>query len=114
MYLFHLSLSIEGTARVILQRPPVNALNTELFEKLVAVIKDLEERKFRGFVLASDSPKVFCAGLDIAELYNPSEEKLKRFWKASQTFWKTLYSTPLITIAAINGHAPAGGCVIQL
>ncbi|GFT15849.1 enoyl-CoA delta isomerase 1, mitochondrial [Nephila pilipes] len=104
----------KGTARVILQNPPVNALNTELLVKLSTIIKDLEERKFRGFILESASPKVFCAGLDISELYNPSEEKITVLWKAFQTLWKTLYLTPLITVAAINGHAPAGGCVLAL
>ncbi|GFS41864.1 hypothetical protein TNIN_182341 [Trichonephila inaurata madagascariensis] len=104
----------KGTARVILQRPPVNALSSELLEKLTTAIKDLEERKFRGFILTSDSPKVFCSGLDINELYKPPEEKLKLYWKAFQNLWKTLYSTPLITIAAVNGHAPAGGCVLTL
>ncbi|GFV74661.1 enoyl-CoA delta isomerase 1, mitochondrial [Trichonephila clavipes] len=92
----------KGTARVVLQRPPVNALSLELLEKLTTAIKDLEERKFRGFILASDSPKVFCSGLDINELYKPPEEKLKVYWKAFQNLWKTLYSTPLITIAAVN------------
>ncbi|CAL1271248.1 unnamed protein product [Larinioides sclopetarius] len=110
---FHVNCK-NGTARLVLQKPPVNSLNLEMLQKLTSTIKDLERKKMRGIIITSDSTKVFCAGLDITELYKPSEEKLRVFWKAFQTFWKTLYSTPLITVAAVNGHAPAGGCVMLL
>ncbi|XP_055936409.1 enoyl-CoA delta isomerase 1, mitochondrial-like isoform X1 [Argiope bruennichi] len=103
-----------GTARVMLQKPPVNSLSLEMLNELTSTIKDLEEKKLRGIIISSDSSRVFCAGLDITELYKPSEERLRIFWKAFQTFWKTLYSTPLVTVAAVNGHAPAGGCVMVL
>ncbi|KAF8768109.1 enoyl-CoA delta isomerase 1, mitochondrial-like [Argiope bruennichi] len=101
-------------ANVIMQRPPVNSLNLELLEQLTATIKDLEKKQFRGMILSSSSPTVFSAGLDITEMYKPKEERLRQFWKALQTMWKTLYLTPLVTIAAINGHAPAGGCLVSL
>ncbi|GIX94315.1 enoyl-CoA delta isomerase 1, mitochondrial [Caerostris extrusa] len=106
--------NLPGIATVIMKKPPVNSLNLEFLQKLTEVVKDLEDRKFRGLILTSDLPKVFCAGLDITELYNPQKERLEKFWEAFQIFWKTLYITPLITIAAVNGHAPAGGCVFAL
>ncbi|GFV92854.1 enoyl-CoA delta isomerase 1, mitochondrial [Trichonephila clavipes] len=102
------------TANVVMQRPPVNSLNLELLEQITAAIKDLEQKKFRGMILSSNSPTVFSAGLDITEMYNPKEERLRAFWKTLQQMWKTLYLTPLVTIAAINGHAPAGGCLMSL
>lgn len=102
------------TANVIMQRPPVNSLNTELLQQLTSTIKALEEKKFKGFILSSSSPTVFSAGLDITEMYSPQEEKLRLFWTSLQNMWKTLYMTPLISIAAINGHCPAGGCVLAL
>ncbi|GIY02792.1 enoyl-CoA delta isomerase 1, mitochondrial [Caerostris extrusa] len=97
-----------------MQRPPVNSLNLELLEQITAAIKDLEKKKFRGMILSSNSPTVFSAGLDITEMYKPKEERLRKFWVALQTMWKTLYLTPMVTIAAINGHAPAGGCLVSL
>lgn len=47
-------------------------------------------------------PKVFCAGLDIQELYQPERRKLMEFWRSLQTFWMKLYVSPLATVAAIN------------
>lgn len=43
------------TANIIMQRPPVNSLNTELLQQLTSAIKTLEEKKFRGFILSSVS-----------------------------------------------------------
>merc|ERR1712086_556354 len=56
------------------------------------------------------------AGLDLKELYAPltSEDKLKRFWI---TLTKTLikvYRLPKVTVAAIAGACPAGGCGLSL
>ena len=42
-------------ATVVMQRPPVNSLNTELLQQLTSAIKTLEEKKFRGFILSSVS-----------------------------------------------------------
>ncbi|XP_033631183.1 enoyl-CoA delta isomerase 1, mitochondrial-like isoform X1 [Asterias rubens] len=35
-------------------------------------------------------------------------------WKSVIGFWTRFYGTRMVTIAAINGHAPAGGCLIAL
>lgn len=102
------------TATLVLQRPPVNSLNLELLQEITAAVKDMEKDKCKGFILASSSPTVFSAGLDIMEMYQTKEERCRAFWKALQEMWRTLYLTPLYTVAAINGHCPAGGCMLSL
>ncbi|XP_015920697.1 enoyl-CoA delta isomerase 1, mitochondrial [Parasteatoda tepidariorum] len=102
------------TACVTMQRLPANSLNLEFLNELTSVIKELEGKKFRGMILSSSSPTIFSAGLDINEMYKPEKERLKQFWTALQNMWKTLYVTPLITVAAVNGHAIAGGCILTL
>lgn len=47
-------------------------------------------------------PKVFSAGLDILEMYGKSPERCGEFWKAVQEMWLKLYSSNMVTIAAIN------------
>ena len=58
--------------------------------------------------------KIFSAGLDITEMYKPDEERLRTFWTTLQEVWIELYGSRLATAAAINGHAPAGGCLISM
>ncbi|XP_042907319.1 enoyl-CoA delta isomerase 1, mitochondrial isoform X2 [Parasteatoda tepidariorum] len=97
-----------------MQKLPVNSLSLEFMEELRLTIKELEEREFRGVIITSSAPTVFSAGLDLTELFHPEESRLRSFWRALQELWKTIYVSPLITIAAVNGHAPAGGCLLSL
>ncbi|CAA9994445.1 unnamed protein product [Nesidiocoris tenuis] len=97
-----------------MNRPPVNSLNTEHLEQLHRALVRLENEKCRGMILSSSSPTVFSAGLDIREMYKPELEKARKFWRTLQDMWLKLYSTPYPTVAAIHGHAPAGGCLLAL
>jgi 3,2-trans-enoyl-CoA isomerase len=107
--------SSEGIAVVELKRKPVNSLNLELLTELTTTLEKLEnDKQINGLILTSAQPKIFSAGLDIMEMYNPKPERVREFWKALQNFWMKLYVSPLATVAAINGHSPAGGCLIAL
>lgn len=47
-------------------------------------------------------------------MYEPDTARLKDFWTAFQQFYIDLYGSRLASIAAIDGHAPAAGCMIAL
>ncbi|XP_067008574.1 enoyl-CoA delta isomerase 1, mitochondrial isoform X2 [Anabrus simplex] len=103
-----------GVSTVTMQRLPVNSLNLELLEQLHGAFTTLENNNCRGMILTSASPTVFSAGLDIMEMYKPNPDRVKKFWTTLQDTWLKLYSTPYATVAAINGHSPAGGCLLAL
>lgn len=50
----------------------------------------------------------------MTEMYNPSPARLEMFWNSFQQLFIDLYGSRLSTVAAINGHAPAAGCMIAL
>jgi len=78
-------------------------------------LKKLENSKdCLALIITSSVPKIFSAGLDITEMYKPNPARLNEFWRALQQMWIRLYGSPLVTAAAINGAAPAGGCLISL
>ena len=105
----------EKYAIVRMNRAPVNSLNVALLQDLTNTIVSLQDDKqMHGMILASHTPKIFSAGLDIMEMYQPTEESLATFWNALQTLFLTYYTTPLVSIAAIEGHAPAGGCLLAM
>ncbi|XP_031628189.1 enoyl-CoA delta isomerase 1, mitochondrial-like [Contarinia nasturtii] len=103
-----------GIATVEMNRPPVNSLNTPLLQELSTTLSDLTKNKSRGLILTSSSPTVFSAGLDILEMYKPDPERVKLFWTTVQEVWLKLYGSVYPTAAAINGHSPAGGCLLAL
>jgi 3,2-trans-enoyl-CoA isomerase len=59
-------------------------------------------------------PEIFCAGLDLTELYKPDADRLPKFWESTQQVYIDLYGSRLATVAAIAGHAPAAGCMLAL
>lgn len=67
-----------------------------------------------GMILTSSNPKIFSAGLDIKEMYKPDKKRLAAFWKSLQQLFLKLYVSPLITIAAVEGQSPAGGCLMAM
>eukprot|EP01104_Vermistella_antarctica_P006322 TRINITY_DN17030_c0_g1_i1.p1 TRINITY_DN17030_c0_g1~~TRINITY_DN17030_c0_g1_i1.p1 ORF type:complete len:375 (-),score=81.63 TRINITY_DN17030_c0_g1_i1:121-1218(-) len=101
-------------ATLTLNRPPVNSLNLELLTDIEKSIHALEAHGCRGFVLRSCNRSVFSGGLDINEMYKPDQERLQSFWMALQDAYIALVTTKMATVAAVEGHAPAGGCMLAM
>ncbi|TNN31070.1 Enoyl-CoA delta isomerase 1, mitochondrial [Liparis tanakae] len=104
-----------GVAVMRLQGPPVNSLSLDFLTELCINVEKLEmDKNCRGLILTSSQPKVFSAGLDIMEIYGKSPERCGEFWRAVQEMWLKLYGSSMVTIAAINGSSPAGGCLMSM
>jgi len=98
-----------------LARAPVNALNPELCLELGATVRTAVSDGVRGLVL-SGGPKVFSAGLDVPYLLSLGEDRqaLMAAWESFFDAARALAGAPVPVVAAIAGHAPAGGCVLAL
>jgi len=103
-------------AKLTLNYPPVNSLSLEMCQAISSALKTIESNypKVHGLVINSSSPSVFCAGLHLNELHNPDPKHLPAFWYSVQQVFIDLYSSRLATIAAIEGHAPAAGCMLAM
>jgi enoyl-CoA hydratase len=67
-----------------------------------------------GVLLASAHPRVFCPGLDLVTLHEYDRPAMERFMlRFADVVWR-LYGLPRPVVAAISGHAVAGGCVLAL
>ncbi|XP_046438324.1 enoyl-CoA delta isomerase 1, mitochondrial-like [Daphnia pulex] len=104
----------QGYAVVSMQKPPVNSLSLEMIQALSQSLIELEKNKCKGIILTSACPGIFSAGLDIREMYQPTDDRLNQFWSSLQTLWLQLYGSKMATVALINGHAPAGGCLLAM
>ncbi|KAM9305210.1 enoyl-CoA delta isomerase 1, mitochondrial [Gastrophryne carolinensis] len=104
-----------GVAVMKLKNPPVNGLSLELLTEFSISLDKLEmDKSCRGLILTSAFPKIFSAGLDITEMCGKSSEHYAAFWRAVQEAWIKLYGSNMMTIAAVNGSSPAGGCLLAM
>ncbi len=100
-------------ATVRLQRPPANAINGALLAELIAALDALEASDVDGFLLVG-RPGLFSAGLDLPALLQLDRDGMADFWRAFSATFLRLWRTELCMVAAIEGHAPAGGTVLCL
>jgi enoyl-CoA hydratase/carnithine racemase len=98
-----------------LARAPVNALNPQLCNETREAIEQAVHHGAHGIVL-SGGPKVFSAGLDVPYLLSLGDQRdhLLLAWQAFFGLARALASAPVPVVAALAGHAPAGGCVLAL
>jgi enoyl-CoA hydratase/carnithine racemase len=96
-----------------LARPPVNALDLDLLQALVAAVDAAPRNGARGLVL-SGSEKVFSGGLDVPYLMAQDRAGLAATWRQFFAAARAIARSPVPTAAAIAGHNPAGGCVLAL
>jgi Delta3-Delta2-enoyl-CoA isomerase len=104
-----------GCVEMRLQKPPVNTFDFGMMETFVGVLRELEgDEAVRGLVLTSANPKVYSAGLELTAMVDPDPAEFRRFWGAFEDMVEAYYMTPLATVAAISGSAPALGAVLAL
>jgi enoyl-CoA hydratase/carnithine racemase len=96
-------------ATILLDRPPVNALNLELYEALADAFSDaLSAPDVRSVVLGSKA-RTFCAGADLRET-DPGVTALRSV-RARELF-EAVRHHPVPVIAAIHGPALGAGAVL--
>jgi enoyl-CoA hydratase/carnithine racemase len=101
-----------GTVRVLaLSSGRVNALDVELLEELTAAIRELQ-RSGAGALVVTGAGRVFCAGVDLKRVLQGGPDYTDRLIPALSDAFVAMFCYPGPTVAAINGAAIAGGCVL--
>lgn len=96
-----------------LNRPPVNALSPELIPAITRAVDQAGKQGARALVL-SGSPGRFCGGLDLPLLLTLDRDAISALWRDFYSMMCVLAACPIPLVAAITGHAPAGGTVLTL
>jgi enoyl-CoA hydratase/carnithine racemase len=96
-----------------LARPPANALNPPLLERLAAEL-DAAGASGAHAIVISGRPGMFTGGLDVPELLQLDRRQMLSAWKVFFDVQARLAASPLPVAAAITGHSPAGGAVLAL
>src|SRR5262245_30060250 len=104
----------DNVAVIELSRPKAHALNRELVSDLQEIIVELGEAKHIEGAILTAKGNIFCAGLDLIEIFGYDEDAVKDFWERFGRMVRDLIRFPKPLVGAINGHAPAGGCVLAM
>lgn len=103
-----------GLATIRLQREHGNAINEDLLRGLTTAFQDAAgDPEVRGVLLTS-AGKLFCPGLDLRELVLFDRVRMGRFMGRLHACLIVMFTCPKPVVAALPGHALAGGCVLAL
>ena len=105
----------ENLAILRLDKARGNSIDPALVEDLIETVGEAaRDEGVRGVLLASAHPRLFCPGLDLVALTTMSRDALAGFMaRFAEMVW-TLYSLRKPMVAALSGHAVAGGCILAL
>lgn len=96
-----------------MNRPPVNALTGELLGEVRAAMERATKEGAKGIVL-SGSPGRFSAGFDLPLLLGLERKEIAKTWQELYCLLRTIAASPIPIVAAMTGHAIAGGMVIAM
>lgn len=109
----HITLAMaDGIATVTLQRGKVNAIDLALAQELTECFTRLGgDPACRGIILTGRG-SFFSFGFDVPALYDHTPEQYTAFLTAFSATQRAIFACPKPVVAAINGHAVAGGCML--
>lgn len=104
-----------GVRLLTLSRPRANAFDVPLMRALAAAMADAEADDAVRAVVLTGAGEVFSAGLDFRSLMAAQAEgTLETFAAEMAAAFTAVWTCPKPTVAAVNGHAIAGGFLIAI
>jgi enoyl-CoA hydratase len=98
----------DGVAHIVLNKPPVNAFNSDEWAQLAAELRALGQQDATRVILISAEGKGFCAGVDIKEL-GADPAKIVPVNKGNYDTFEAIHRNPKPVVMAIHGFVLGGG-----
>ena len=103
----------EGSVAVVeLSRGKVNAIDVELMEALGTTLDRLEHDPDVGALVLTGAGRVFSAGVDLRQVVDSEPGYVERLVAGLRDGLEALFCFSKPTVAAVNGAAVAGGCIL--
>jgi enoyl-CoA hydratase len=98
-----------GVTVLRLRHGKVNALDLELLQAITAALREVDEH---AVVVLTGTGTTFSAGVDLRRIVAGGPSYVQEFLPALTATFLAIFDHPGPVLAAVNGHAIAGGCVI--
>lgn len=102
-----------GVVTLTISRPKVNALNDDVVQELRARL-DEHEGDDSGAIVLTGERDFFSFGFDVPFYRSAPRDVFGAFVRRFTDLYRFLFLYPKPVVAAINGHAVAGGCMLAL
>lgn len=103
----------DGVRILKLNRGVTNPLNGKVVEELGGHLREVKgSKEITALVITSANEKFFSLGFDIPDLYPKESRAFKDFFTSFNQLCLDLYILPKPTVAALSGHAIAGGFIL--
>lgn len=103
-----------GVGTILLNRPPMNALNRQVQSELAAAAQEATDRDDIKAVVVYGGPKVLAAGADIKEMNDMTYAEMSKVAGRLQSGLGAIAAIPKPTVAAVTGYALGGGLEVAL
>jgi enoyl-CoA hydratase len=100
-----------GIAVLTMRHGKANALDVEFCEAIAARFDAMRSSDVRAVVITGQG-KIFSAGVDLVRLTAGGPDYVRKFLPALHKLYNAIFFFPKPVVAAVNGHAIAGGCVL--
>jgi enoyl-CoA hydratase/carnithine racemase len=109
--------TLDGHLALLTLRADENRFNPDFLSALLAMLDHVERESDASTLLVTSAhEKIFCNGIDLEWLLAVQHAKdtaaAKAFFYQLNAVFRRLLTYPLISVAAINGHAFAGGAIL--
>ena len=101
-------------ATITISRPKVNALNDALVNELRSSFFSLQNNDYVSTIVLTGKGSFFSFGFDVPGFMPYPKSSFEQYVNKYSELVKTIFMYPKPVIAAIGGHAVAGGCVLAM
>src|SRR6185436_9723368 len=102
----------DGIVTLRLAHGKVSAIDLELMETLARAIAEIDAGEDARAVILTGTGSSFSAGLDLFRVVNGGRDYVEKLYPAMARMFIDLFTLRRPVVAAINGHAIAGGCIL--
>lgn len=100
-----------GISVLKMRHGKVNAMDIEFCQALISELRKLETGECQAAILTGND-RVYSAGVDLVRLIREEQDYLEKFLPVLIECFRTVFQFSKPLVAAINGHAIAGGCIL--